>query len=80
MNCQIEIGSIGGFYSHSGSPRTDAMIAATVQWAERIMRKIDGVYSPQGDTPTTARIHGIGRRWRNSRAFSEECRSTDSGD
>jgi len=27
------------------SPRTDALIAAAVQWAERIMRKIDGVHS-----------------------------------
>ena len=24
-----------------GSPRTDAMVAAAVQWAERIMEKID---------------------------------------
>ena len=28
-----------------GSPRTDALIAAAVQWAERIMRKIDAVHS-----------------------------------
>ena len=26
-----------------GSPQTDALIATAVQWAERIMRKIDGV-------------------------------------
>jgi hypothetical protein len=26
------------------SPRTDAMVAAAVQWAERIMRKIDNVF------------------------------------
>ena len=27
------------------SPWTDALIAAAVQWAERIMRTIDGVHS-----------------------------------
>jgi len=32
------------FGGPQGSPRTDAMIAAAVQWAERIMRKIDRVY------------------------------------
>jgi hypothetical protein len=26
------------------SPRTETMVAAAVQWADRIMRKIDGVY------------------------------------
>ena len=26
------------------SPRTESMVAAAVQWAERIMRKIDGVF------------------------------------
>jgi len=31
------------FGGPQGSPRTDAMIAAAVQWAERIMRKIDSV-------------------------------------
>jgi len=29
------------FGGPQGSPRTDKMIAAAVQWAERIMRKID---------------------------------------
>ena len=33
------------FGGPQGSPRTDAMIAAAVQWAERIMRKIDNVFS-----------------------------------
>jgi hypothetical protein len=28
----------------SGSPETDKLIAASVQWAERIMRKIDNVF------------------------------------
>jgi hypothetical protein len=27
------------------SPRTECLIASAVQWAERIMRKIDGVHS-----------------------------------
>jgi hypothetical protein len=29
------------FGGSQGSPRTDAMVAAAVQWAERIMQKID---------------------------------------
>jgi hypothetical protein len=29
------------FGGPTGSPRTDSMIAAAVQWAERIMSKID---------------------------------------
>jgi broad specificity phosphatase PhoE len=33
------------FGGPQGSPRTDKLIAASVQWAEAIMRKIDGVYS-----------------------------------
>ena len=32
------------FGGPQGSPRTDKMIAAAIQWAERIMRKIDNVY------------------------------------
>ena len=32
------------FGGPQGSPRTDAMIAAAVQWAERILRKIDDVF------------------------------------
>jgi hypothetical protein len=27
------------------SPRTESLIASAVQWAERIMRRIDGVHS-----------------------------------
>jgi hypothetical protein len=30
------------FGTPSGSPRSDAMITAAIQWAERIMQKIDG--------------------------------------
>ena len=26
------------------SPRTESLVSAAVQWAERIMKKIDGVY------------------------------------
>jgi hypothetical protein len=32
------------FGGPQGSPRTDAMIAASIQWADRIMRKIDTVF------------------------------------
>jgi hypothetical protein len=32
------------FGGPQGSPRTDGMIAASVQWADRIMRKIDNVF------------------------------------
>jgi hypothetical protein len=31
------------FGGPQGSPRTDKMIAAAVQWAERIMQRVDGV-------------------------------------
>jgi hypothetical protein len=31
------------FGTPSGSPRTEAMVAAAVQWADRIMRKVDNV-------------------------------------
>jgi len=32
------------FGGPQGSPRTDKMVAASIQWAELIMRKIDGRY------------------------------------
>jgi hypothetical protein len=32
------------FSTPQGSPRTDRLIAASVQWAERIMAKIDKVF------------------------------------
>jgi len=32
------------FGGPGGSPRTDAMIASAVQWAERILSKIDAVH------------------------------------
>jgi hypothetical protein len=33
------------FGGPQGSPRTDKMVAAAVQWADRIMQKIDKVFS-----------------------------------
>jgi hypothetical protein len=32
------------FGGPQGSPRTDKLIAASVQWAEKIMEKIDSVF------------------------------------
>jgi hypothetical protein len=40
------------FGTPSGSPRSDAMIAAAVQWAERIMGKIDGTRPSKGTSDT----------------------------
>ena len=31
-------------FDHRPSPRTEALVAAAVQWADRIMRKIDNVF------------------------------------
>jgi len=31
-------------FDNRASPRTEAMVAAAVQWADRIMRKIDSVF------------------------------------
>jgi hypothetical protein len=35
------------FGGPEGSPRTDRLIAASIQWAERIMRKIDERFATQ---------------------------------
>jgi len=35
-------------FDNRGSPRTEAMVAAAVQWADRIMRKIDNVFGKTG--------------------------------
>ena len=35
------------FGGPQGSPRTDKMIAAAVQWATLIMKKVDSVYSDE---------------------------------
>ena len=32
------------FGGPQGSPRTDKLIAAAIQWADRILRKIDNVF------------------------------------
>ena len=39
-------GLLGG---PQGSPRTDAMVAAAVQWAEHITRKVDSVFEKGRD-------------------------------
>jgi len=33
------------FGGPQGSPRTDRLIAASIQWAEKIMERIDSVFS-----------------------------------
>jgi len=33
------------FGTSEGSPRTDKLIAASIQWAERIMSRIDSLYA-----------------------------------
>jgi hypothetical protein len=35
------------FGTHSGSPETDKLISASVQWAQKIMEKIDRSLSEQ---------------------------------
>jgi len=35
-------------FDNRGSPKTEAMIAAACQWAERIMKKIDNLFPPSG--------------------------------
>ena len=39
------------FGGPQGSPRTDKLISASVQWAERIMEKIDARFSERQDAP-----------------------------
>lgn len=34
-------------FDAKATPRTESLIAAAVQWAERIMRKIDNVFGAQ---------------------------------
>jgi hypothetical protein len=31
------------------SPRTESLVASAVQWADRIMRKIDGIFANSAD-------------------------------
>lgn len=35
-------------FDNRGSPRTESMVTAACQWAERIMRKIDSLFLPSG--------------------------------
>jgi hypothetical protein len=35
-------------FDNRSSPRTESMVAAAVQWAERIMRKIDSLFPASG--------------------------------
>lgn len=39
------------FGGPQGSPRTDRLIAASIQWAEKIMEKIDNRCSERQDRP-----------------------------
>jgi hypothetical protein len=36
------------FGGPQGSPRSDKLIAASIQWAEKIMEKIDSTFQSQG--------------------------------
>jgi len=38
------------FGAPQGSPRTDKLIDTSIQWAERIMRKIDGRFGSAADS------------------------------
>jgi len=42
MHMQTADDLVGG---PQGSPRTDKLIAASIQWTEKIMEKIDNLYS-----------------------------------
>jgi len=41
-------------FDSRSSPRTESLVASAVQWAERIMRRIDGAFTNSSDD---------GRRW-----------------
>jgi hypothetical protein len=38
------------------SPRTESLVASAVQWAERIMRRIDGVFADSPDARRGPRV------------------------
>jgi hypothetical protein len=38
------------------SPRTESLIASAVQWADRIMRRIDGVFADSADAERGRRV------------------------
>ena len=37
-------------HASRASPRTESLVGSAVQWAERIMRRIDGVFADSADT------------------------------
>ena len=38
------------------SPRTEALVGSAVQWAERIIRRIDGQFGGSSDTRRDSRV------------------------
>jgi hypothetical protein len=38
------------------SPRTESLVASAVQWAERIMRRIDGVFADSSNARKDPRV------------------------
>ncbi|MGB8596985.1 MAG: hypothetical protein WCD48_15910, partial [Candidatus Sulfotelmatobacter sp.] len=47
------------FGTPQGSPRTDKLIDASIQWAERIMRKIDNVFGKAEEGGIPSLRHGV---------------------
>src|SRR6266550_6597178 len=45
-------------FDNRASPRTEAMVAAAVQWAERIMRKIDRFWRTVANYPHVSPVMG----------------------
>jgi hypothetical protein len=45
---------VAGLFDCRSSPRTESLVAAAVQWADRIMNKIDDVFGNSS---------GDGKRW-----------------
>ncbi len=39
----------GDLFGSRPCPRTESLVASAVQWAERIMRRIDGVFATSAD-------------------------------
>ena len=58
------------FGGPQGSPRTDKMIAAAVQWAERIMQKVDSVYSDEKPKSVAQKAWRIRLSWLAYRAVT----------
>ena len=47
--------SADDLFDSGTSPRTESLIAAAVQWSERIMRKIDNVFGAETRPPVQRR-------------------------